>query len=136
MNCYLNVVNMEKQIFSDFITKIQISSIEGQLGIYPSHSPLLTLIKPGLLLIILNNLKKKYIYLSEGILEVQPRLITILSKTAILGEHLNYEEIIKNKNEIEEKIKQNIVLNNKKNLKTELEQVIEKLKVIEVMKKM
>ncbi|CAL4317639.1 ATP synthase epsilon chain [Buchnera aphidicola (Eriosoma grossulariae)] len=132
MNCYLNVVSLEKKIFSGKILKIKISGIEGELGIYPGHSQLLTMIQPGLL--ALTNIDKttEYIYLSGGILEIQPQLITILSDTAIRGVDLDIELIKKSKKEVEKMIKNNV---NKIDLKIKLIQTIAKLKVIEVMKK-
>ncbi|MGP1946608.1 MAG: F0F1 ATP synthase subunit epsilon, partial [Arsenophonus sp. ER-LPS3-MAG3] len=49
MTYYLIVVSAEKQIFSGFIKKIQITGSEGELGIYFRHTPLLTTIKPGMI---------------------------------------------------------------------------------------
>ncbi|CAL4317619.1 ATP synthase epsilon chain [Buchnera aphidicola (Eriosoma lanigerum)] len=132
MYCYLNVVSMEKKIFSGSILKIHITGIEGELGIYPGHSQLLTIIKPGLLLIVHINKKKEHIYVSGGILEIQPKLITILSDIAIRGIDLDRNNIINAKNNTEKLIKKNY--NNKK-LSIKLSQAIAQLKVIEKMDK-
>ncbi|MDE5285173.1 MAG: F0F1 ATP synthase subunit epsilon, partial [Buchnera aphidicola] len=49
MNFYLDIVNIKKCIFSGSVKKIQISGSEGNLGIYPGHAQLLSMIKPGII---------------------------------------------------------------------------------------
>lgn len=103
-SCQLNVVSVEKSIFSGIIKKIYVMGVEGELGIFPGHSPLLTLIKPGLLKIfqVYNN---EYLYLSGGILEVQPTVITILADVAIRAKDLDEKKVRDSKRLSEEKIK-------------------------------
>ncbi|QIQ20718.1 F0F1 ATP synthase subunit epsilon [Zophobihabitans entericus] len=85
----LEVVSAESHLFSGVVQRIRVTGIEGELGIYPGHTPLLTTIKPGMVGIVKPNGDEEFIYLSGGILEVQPTAVTILADTAIRGEDLD-----------------------------------------------
>ena len=79
----LDVVSAEQKMFSGRVEKIQVTGSEGELGIYPGHAPLLTAIKPGMVRIVKEHSEEEYIYLSGGVLEVQPSVVTVLADTAI-----------------------------------------------------
>ena len=76
MTYHLDVVSAEQQMFSGLVEKIQVTGSEGELGIYPGHAPLLTAIKPGMIRIVKQHGHEEFIYLSGGILEVQPGSVT------------------------------------------------------------
>ena len=86
MTYHLDVVSAELQMFSGLVEKIQVTGSEGELGIYPGHAPLLTAIKPGMIRIVKQHGHEEFIYLSGGILEVQPGSVTVLADTAIRGQ--------------------------------------------------
>ncbi len=79
MTYHLDVVSAEQQMFSGLVEKIQVTGSEGELGIYPGHAPLLTAIKPGMIRIVKQHGHEEFIYLSGGILEVQPGNVTVLA---------------------------------------------------------
>ncbi|WP_348666348.1 ATP synthase F1 subunit epsilon [Arsenophonus symbiont of Ornithomya chloropus] len=79
---HLFVVSPEKKIFDDFVKKIIIKGSEGELGIYPQHISMLTLIKPCFLSIT-KKVDKEIIYISSGILEIQKNNVMILAEIAI-----------------------------------------------------
>ena len=81
MTYHLDVVSAEQQMFSGLVEKIQVTGSEGELGIYPGHAPLLTAIKPGMIRIVKQHGHEEFIYLSGGILEVQPGNVTVLAST-------------------------------------------------------
>lgn len=85
----LEVVSAESHLFSGDVQRIRVTGSEGELGIYPGHTPLLTMIKPGMVGIVKSDGEEEFIYLSGGILEVQPKSVTILADTAIRGEDLD-----------------------------------------------
>lgn len=89
MTYHLDVVSAEQQMFSGLVEKIQVTGSEGELGIYPGHAPLLTAIKPGMIRIVKQHGHEEFIYLSGGILEVQPGSVTVLADTAIRGQDLD-----------------------------------------------
>lgn len=82
MTFYLNVVNIKKKIFSDVVKKIQVKGRAGDLGIFPGHIALLTFINPGMVHIVNYKDEEEFIYLSGGVLEVQPFVVTILADMA------------------------------------------------------
>ncbi|WP_343183083.1 ATP synthase F1 subunit epsilon [Buchnera aphidicola (Neophyllaphis podocarpi)] len=135
MNFYLNVLSMKSNFFSGIVKKIHISSTEGELGIYSNHSPLLTLIKPCKLYILDKNNIEEYIYVSGGILEIQPKNVSILADKATKGVDLNYKKIIFLKNKFQNiikkssKIDKNFLANSLALLKIKVQ-----LKVIELTK--
>lgn len=63
-------------MFSGLVEK-SVTGSEGELGIYPGHAPLLTAIKPGMIRIVKQHGHEEFIYLSGGILEVQPGSVTV-----------------------------------------------------------
>lgn len=131
---HLDVISVEKKVFSGLVKKIKVTGTEGDLEIFPNHAPLLTTIKPGLIHIIkkYNIFIQEYIYISGGILEVQPNLITLLADNAIIGKDLDKKKVIESKKKAEYYIK-----NSKNNIdyvfaSKKLEKAIAKLKVIEL----
>lgn len=86
---HLDVVSAENMLFSGLVESIQVTGSEGELGIRSGHSPLLTAIKPGMVRIVKQFGEEEIIYLSGGILEVQPGTTTVLADTAIRGVDLD-----------------------------------------------
>lgn len=85
----LDIVSIEAKIFSGPVEMVVVTGIMGELGILPKHIPLLTTIKPGQIRIILpGNIQDVY-YVSGGILEVQPNVITILADTVVHANDLD-----------------------------------------------
>ena len=97
----LTVVSAEKKIFQGDVNSIQVSGIEGDLGILPGHIPLLTEIKSGVLRIKTGD-NQEIIYVSGGFLEVQPEVVTVLADTAIRGDELDKDRILAAKRRAEE----------------------------------
>lgn len=89
MTYHLDIVSAEKQMFSGLVQKIQVKGSEGELGIFPGHAPLLTAIKPGIVHIINQYGEEECLYLSGGILEVQPSVVTVLVHSANRGRDLD-----------------------------------------------
>ena len=87
---HIDVVSAEASIFSGEAEFVVAPAGAGEVGIYPNHAPMITTIKPGALRIKLaDNAEETVIYLSGGMLEVQPGVITVLADTAIRGADLD-----------------------------------------------
>lgn len=99
---HLTVVSAEKEMFSGVVQHIQVSGSEGELGIFHGHTPLLTAIKPGLVRIVKQDNSEEVIYLSGGILEVQPNDVNVMADTAIRGEELDEAQALEAKRQAEE----------------------------------
>src|SRR3989338_4623572 len=90
MTVHVDVVSAEESIFSGLAEMVIVPGEMGELGIYPRHAPLLTRIKPGSVRLKLpNQSEDTLIYVSGGMLEVQPDVVTILADTAIRGADLD-----------------------------------------------
>ena len=85
----LNVVSAEESLFSGASESLQITGSEGELGIMPGHAPLLTSLKPGMARIVKKGGAEEVIYLSGGMLEVQPNHVTVLADIAVRGGDLD-----------------------------------------------
>ena len=85
----IEVVSAELMIFSGQATHIVATGLMGELGIYPGHTQLLTALKPGPVRIVKPDGEDEILYISGGILEVQPQLISILADTVIRAADLD-----------------------------------------------
>lgn len=85
----VDVVSAESSIYSGTATMVIATGSQGELGIAPGHSPLLTTLKPGEIRIQQPDGKEELIYISGGILEVQPKQVTVLAETAIRAPDLD-----------------------------------------------
>lgn len=104
MTVHLDVVSAEESIFSGLVESIQVSGSEGELGLMPGHAPLITAIKPGQIRLVKQFGDEELIYLSGGMLEVQPNGITVLADVAVRGEDLDEEAAKEAKARAEEHI--------------------------------
>jgi F-type H+-transporting ATPase subunit epsilon len=85
----LEIVSAEQSLFSGRVQAIMATGTVGELGIYPGHSPLLTSLKPGQIRAILADGREDVFYMSGGMLEVQPDLVTVLADTALRAADLD-----------------------------------------------
>jgi F-type H+-transporting ATPase subunit epsilon len=87
---HVDVVSAEEQIFSGEAEFVVLPGTEGELGIYPRHTPLLTQIKPGAVRIkIPGQATEELVFVQGGFLEVQPTRVTVLADTAIRAKDLD-----------------------------------------------
>lgn len=126
----LNVVSAERKIFDGQVTSVRVSGVEGELGIYAGHTPLLTAIKPGMVKFTFSDGKEELIYVSGGFLEVQPTIVTVLADTAIRGEELDEQRILAAKRKAEEGLSKT----HDADLTAKLAREIAKLRVYELTK--
>jgi len=86
---HVDVVSAEESIFSGEATFVVLPGEAGELGIYPRHTPLITRIKPGAVRIQKPGGEEELVFVAGGILEVQPKVVTVLADTAIRGADLD-----------------------------------------------
>ncbi|OHV08881.1 F0F1 ATP synthase subunit epsilon [Kushneria phosphatilytica] len=77
-----NIVSTERSIFAGEVTQLSATGTEGELGIMPGHSPLLTELAPGPVYLTRESGEEEIYYVSGGFLEVQPDVISVLADTA------------------------------------------------------
>ena len=86
---HIDVVSAEASIFSGEAEFVVLPGEAGELGIYPRHAPLITRIKAGAVRIQKPGGEEEFVFVAGGILEVQPKVITVLADTAIRGHDLD-----------------------------------------------
>ena len=84
----VDVVSAQEMIFSGEAEFVALPGEQGELGILPGHIPLITRIRPGTVRIKVNG-QEELIFVAGGILEVQPRVVTVLADTALRGKDLD-----------------------------------------------
>ncbi len=103
MTVHCDVVSAEESIFSGLVEVAVFPGEAGELGILPRHTPLLTRIKPGTIrLKVANQEEFELVYVSGGMLEVQPDMITVLADTAIRANDLDEAKALEAKKHAEE----------------------------------
>ena len=78
----LEIVSAESELFSGDCEMIFAPAVMGEVGILPRHAPLLTTLRPGEVVARLEGGEEQTFYVSGGVLEVQPHVVTVLSDTA------------------------------------------------------
>jgi F-type H+-transporting ATPase subunit epsilon len=85
----VDIVSAEQQIFSGPADMVIAPGEDGELGIMPEHAPLLTRIKPGTIRIQQGGQDTEVIYVSGGMMEVQPDRVTVLADTSVRAHDLD-----------------------------------------------
>lgn len=80
---HCNIVSVKETIYTGEISMLIAAGIEGEVGILPGHMPFITILKPGTLQIKTPDGNNEMVYLSGGILEVQPNIVTVLADSAV-----------------------------------------------------
>jgi len=101
----VDIVSVEEEIFSGEAEMLVVSAEMGEVGIAPGHAPFITGIKPGDIAIHSGG-TAEHIYVSGGMLEVQPYMITVLADTAIRGADLDEAEAESARAKAEELLKE------------------------------
>jgi F-type H+-transporting ATPase subunit epsilon len=103
---HVDVVSAEESIFSGEAKFVALPGENGELGILPRHTPLITRIRPGAVRIQrADNDEEEFVFVAGGILEVQPHTVTVLADTAIRGHDLDEAKAAEAKKLAEEAMK-------------------------------
>ncbi|SJM90021.1 F1 sector of membrane-bound ATP synthase, epsilon subunit [Crenothrix polyspora] len=86
---HVDIVSAEKEIFSGIAEMVFAPAEMGEVGISPRHAPFITRLKPGEVRVKTGEKENYPFYISGGILEVQPHLVTILADTAIRAKDID-----------------------------------------------
>ncbi len=102
MTIHVDIVSAEEQIFSGPAEMVYAPAVMGEVGIAPRHTPLVSPLKPGEVRLDVGGGKEEFFFISGGILEVQPHVVTVLSDTAIRADDLNEAAAIEAKKRAED----------------------------------
>ena len=100
----LEIITAECQVFADDVNTVVAPGVEGELGILPHHAPLITMLKPGEILIRKDS-EETYMSVSGGFLEVRPDKILILADACERAEEIDIERAEAAKRRAEERLK-------------------------------
>ncbi len=89
MTIHVDIVSAEEEIYSGPAEMVFAPAVMGEIGIAPRHTPLISPLKPGEVRLDLGNGKEEFFFISGGIIEVQPHVVTVLSDTAIRAKDLD-----------------------------------------------
>lgn len=102
MTFHVDVVSAEQEIYSGVAQMVFAPAEMGELGITPRHAPLLTRLKPGSVRVKTGPDEEAIFYVSGGVLEVQPHLVTVLSDTALRARDIDEAAALEAKRRAEE----------------------------------
>ena len=132
----VDVVSAEEQIFSGEAEFVVLPGVDGELGIYPRHTPLFTQIKPGAVRIkVRGQAAEELVFVQGGFLEVQPHKVTVLADTAIRGADLDEARALEAKQSAEEAMKNRTSDIDYAQAQAELAEAIAQLRAIQQVRK-
>jgi len=102
MTTHVDIVSAENEIWSGKATMVFAPGVMGELGIAPRHTPLLTKLKAGEVRVRGENGEDESFFITGGILEIQPHVVTVLSDTAVRAHDLDEAAAIEAKQRAEE----------------------------------
>lgn len=132
MTMHVNIVSAENEIYSGTVTQVFAPAEMGEVGVMPRHAPMLSTLKPGVVRVISQEGEEQSFYVSGGILEIQPHVVTILSDTALRASDLDESAALEAKARAEAAMKDKASDMDYAKAKTEL---IEAVAQIEALKK-
>ncbi len=98
----VDIVSAEGEIFSGEAEMVIAPAKMGEVGITPGHAPLLTELRPGELRVQVPDSDELFFYVTGGILEVQPHLVTVLADSALRGDQLSEDAALKAREQAEQ----------------------------------
>jgi F-type H+-transporting ATPase subunit epsilon len=102
MTIHVDIVSAEREIFSGVAELVVAPAEMGEVGIAARHAPFLTRLKPGEVRVKVSDRETQPFYISGGVLEVQPHLVTILADTAIRARDIDEAAAMEAKRQAEE----------------------------------
>jgi F-type H+-transporting ATPase subunit epsilon len=135
MTILVNIVSVELEIYSGLAEIVIAPAWEGDVGILPQHTPFLSPLRAGTVMLRMAGGAEECFYVSGGILEVQPHVVTILADTVLRANDIDEAAALKAKQRAEQ------LLVDKKNsfeyahAQTELAEIVAQLKTLSCMRK-
>ena len=133
---HLDIVSAEQAIFSGDAEMVFAPAAMGEVGIAPNHSPLITVMRPGEVRVkVPGGGEDESFYVSGGILEVQPHVVTILSDIGLRAHDLDEAKALEAKERAEKAMEGKMADMEYAKAEAELVQAIAQLRAIERLRK-
>ena len=136
MTLPVDIVSAEGEIHSGQAQMVYAPAVMGEVGIAPRHTPLVTRLKPGEIRVDDGGAEMKHFYVSGGILEVQPHMVTVLADTAIRAADLDEASSVDAKRRAEEALSGQQADFEYAKAQAELAEAVAQLRTIERMRKL
>jgi F-type H+-transporting ATPase subunit epsilon len=135
MTMHVDVVSAEELIYSGIAEFVAVPAENGEVGILPRHTPMLTKIRPGAVRIKLANSDEEVVlFVSGGLLEVQTHAVTVLADTAIRGTDIDEAKALDAKRRAEEALQNRAANIDFAMAQSELMEAVAKLRVVDKLK--
>lgn len=135
MTTHIDIVSAEDEIFSGPATMIFAPAEMGEVGISPRHAPMITRLKPGEIRVQTPEGEELHIYVSGGILEVQPHVVTVLADTATRAADLDESAAIEAKQRAEKAMQEKTDAIDYAQAEADMAQAAAQLRAIEALRK-
>ncbi len=132
---HVDIVSAEGELYSGPATAVFAAASQGDLGVYPRHAPLLTLLKPGEVRVLPPGGEEQHFFVGGGVLEVQPAKVTILADTALRARDIDEAAALAAKQRAEETLREKTDKIDQAQALAELARAAAQLKVIERLRK-
>ena len=130
-----DIVSAEAEIFHGEAVMVVATGELGELGITPRHAPLITRLKPGHVDVVLEGGERQQFYVSGGILEVRPQVVTVLADTAVRAADLDEAAAQRAKKEAEDALSSRADAMEVSEAQTKLAQALAQLQALERLRK-
>lgn len=135
MTMHVNIVSAESEIFSGTCEQCFAPAVMGEVGIYPRHTQMLTPLKPGEIRVVKEGGDEEFYFVSGGMLEVQPHVVTVLADTAVRAKDLDEAQAIEAKKRAEQALKDRQGDMDYARAEAELAEAVAQLQTIQRMRK-
>lgn len=135
MTVHVDIVSAEKEIFSGLAEMVFAPAELGEVGISPRHAPLISRLKPGEVRVKVSDKEIYSFYVSGGMLEIQPHMITILADTAIRAKDIDEAAAIEAKIRAEEALADKSGRIDFVNAQAQLHQAVMQLRTLDRLRK-
>ncbi|MBK1647593.1 F0F1 ATP synthase subunit epsilon [Rhabdochromatium marinum] len=136
MTVHVDIVSAEGAIHSGLAAMVYAPGEMGELGIAPRHTPLITRLKPGDVRVEDDKGGMEHFYVSGGMLEVQPDVVTVLADTAIRAQNIDEAKALEAKRRAEDALAGKTAEFEYAKAQAELAEAIAQLRAIEKLRKM
>lgn len=131
----VDVVSTERSIFSGEARFVEVPGAQGELGVLPGHTPLLTGVRPGTVRIEAADGSETYLYIAGGFVEIQPDRVTVLADTAMRADSLDHARAERAREEAQARLEQQSSDIDYAKAQAELAEAVAQLQAIRRMRK-
>jgi len=135
MTIHVDIVSAEEEIFSGMAEMVYAPAEMGEIGVAPRHAPLLTKLKAGEVRVFNEGKEEQFFYVSGGMLEVQPHVVTVLADTAVRAKDIDEASAIEAKQRAEQEMQDNKSGIDYAKAQAEFAQAVAQLRTIEHLRK-